>query len=274
MALVVNSNVASVNAQRNLASSQMGLQKSFERLSSGLRIVRAGDDAAGLGISERMRARTRSLEQANRNTQDGISLVQTAEGALNETSNMLIRMRELAVQSANGTNSASDQDNIQTEFAALQAEVTRVANVTEFNGTALNNAAATISIQVGAGTTAGTDTIDIDTVDSTAAGLGIDALDVGSAGDPNAAITALDTAIDTVTTTRASFGAAQNRLESSMRNTSVQVENLVAAESRIRDVDVASETAKMTRNQILQQAGVSILAQANQSPQAALSLLR
>ncbi|MEZ6185768.1 MAG: flagellin [Planctomycetota bacterium] len=274
MALVVNTNTASISAQKNLALSQGGLQKSFERLSSGLRIVRAGDDAGGLGISERMRARTRSLEQANRNTQDGISLVQTSEGALNETHSMLTRMRELAVEASNGTFSAADQDNLQTEFAALQAEVTRVANVTEFNGIALNNAASTITLQVGAGTTAGTDTIDIATVDSTATGLGIAALDIGSTGDQAAAITALDTAIDTVSTTRASLGAAQNRLESAMRNTSVQVENLVASESRIRDVDVASETAKMTRNQILQQAGVSILAQANQSPQAALSLLR
>jgi len=274
MALVVNTNVSSLNAQRSLGVNQASLQRTFEKLSSGLRITRAGDDAAGLGISERMRARVRSLEQASRNTQDGVSLVQTAEGALNETHSMLTRMRELSVQSANGTLSTADQDNLDTEFQALATEMTRIAGATDFNGTTLLNAAQTITIQVGAGTVAATDTIDIALTDNSAATLGVGALDIGAGGDPLAAITAIDTAIASVSTTRAGLGASQNRLEAAMRNTDVQVENLTAAESRIRDVDVARESAKMTRGNVLQQAGVAILSQANQSPQAALSLLR
>ena len=274
MALVVNTNVSSLNAQRSLGVNQASLQRTFEKLSSGLRITRAGDDAAGLGISERMRARVRSLEQASRNTQDGVSLVQTAEGALNETHSMLTRMRELSVQSANGTLSGADQDNLDTEFQALATEMTRIAGATDFNGTTLLNAAQTITIQVGAGVVAATDTIDIALTDNTAATLGVGALDIGNGGDPLAAITAIDTAIASVSTTRAGLGASQNRLEAAMRNTDVQVENLTAAESRIRDVDVARESAKMTRGNVLQQAGVAILSQANQSPQAALSLLR
>lgn len=274
MSLVANTNVASISAQRSLSVTQSSLQKSFERLASGMRIVRAGDDAAGLAISERMRARTRSLEQAGRNTQDGISLVQTAEGALNEVQNMMSRMRELAVQSANGTLTTSDQASLDSEFQQLGAEITRIANSTDFNGTTLLNAASTVTIQVGAGTTAGTDTIDVTLADSTETGLSINTLDVTSTANANAAITALDTAMDTVSTTRSNLGAVQNRLESAARNTATQIENLTAAESRIRDVDVAKETAMLTRNQILQQAGVSILSQANQAPQAALSLLR
>ncbi|MBL4850133.1 MAG: flagellin FliC [Planctomycetes bacterium] len=274
MSLIVNTNVSSLNAQRSLGVNQASLQKTFEKLSSGLRINRAGDDAAGLGISERMRARTRSLEQASRNTQDGVSLVQTAEGALNEVHSMLTRMRELSVQSANGTLGAADQDNLQTEFSALTSELTRIGNATDFNGKTLLASAQTVTIQVGAGTIAATDTIDIVLSDNTAVGLAVDTLDIGSAGNANAAITALDLAIDSVSTTRAGLGAVQNRLEAAMRNTDVQVENLTAAESRIRDVDVARESARMTRGNVLQQAGVAILSQANQAPQAALSLLR
>lgn len=274
MSLVVNTNVASIRAQRALSMNNSGLEKSFERLSSGLRIVRAGDDAAGLAISERMRARVRSLEQAGRNTRDGISLVQTAEGALNEVQNILGRMRELSIQSANGTLTAADQDSLDTEFQALLGEVTRIANATDFNGLSLLGSASTITIQVGAGTVAAADTIDVTLADTTATGLGLAAESIGSAGNTTTAIAAVDAAIDSLSTVRSNLGAVQNRLESAARNTDVQVENLVAAESRIRDVDVAKETASLTRGQILQQAGVAILAQANQAPQSALSLLQ
>jgi flagellin len=274
MALTVNTNVASIAAQRFLDLSGVALEKSFERLSSGLRIVRAGDDAAGLGISERMRARIRSLEQAARNTQDGVSLAQSAEGALNEVHAALSRMRELAVESANGVLSQADRDNLDTEFQALKDEITRIASATNFNGTSLLASAQTVTIQVDVGTNASVDTIDIALTDSTAAGLSIDALDITSVANATDAITALDTAVDAVSTSRASLGAVQNRLEAAGRNLGVQIENLTAAESRIRDADVAKEMAQATRNQILQQAGVAILAQANAAPQVALQLLR
>ena len=201
-------------------------------------------------------------------------MVQTAEGALSETNNILVRMRELAVQSSNGTLSAADQDTLQSEFSALSSEVDRIANSTNFNSiNLLDTAANVITIQVGSGTTAGTDTIDVTFGAAAATDLGLGASDIGSTGDQSAAITALDAAINTVTTMRGDLGAVQNRLSSTMNNLDVRVENLSAANSRIRDVDVAKETAELTRNSILQQAALSVLSQANLQPQSALSLI-
>ncbi len=274
MGLRVNTNVASLNAQRNLINTTVGLNRSLERLSSGLRIARASDDAAGLAISEQFRAEIRSLQQAQRNAGDGVSLLQIAEGALNETSGNLVRLRELAIQSANGTLGTAERTVLNQEFQDLVAEIGRIAEVTEFNGTqVLNSAATTVTFQVGVNATAN-DTISVSGVDATATGLAINALAVDTVANATAALAGLDTAIGNVTSLRGSFGTAQNRLESTIRSLAVSVENTSAAESRIRDVDVASETAILTRNQVLQQAGIAVLAQANVSSQSALSLLR
>jgi flagellin len=270
MGLRVNTNIASLTSQRNLSAVTSRLQGNFSRLSSGLRIATAADDAAGLGISERMRAQIRSFSQAGRNAQDGISLSQTAEGALNEVSNILGRMRELAVQAANGTLNTADRAVIDAEFQALDDEINRVAGDTEFNGISLLNSAQTVTLQIGidAGQTIG-----VELADMQSAALGTTALDVTSSANANAAITALDTAIDTVTGTRGDIGASINRLQSAYNSILNVSENLSASESRIRDVDVAYETADLSRNSILQQAATSVLAQANQQPQLALSLL-
>jgi flagellin len=270
MGLRVNTNIASLTSQRNLASVTGRLQGNFARLSSGLRIATAADDAAGLGISERMRAQIRSFSQAGRNAQDGISLSQTAEGALNEVSNILTRMRELAVQAANGTLNTADRAVIDAEFQALDDEINRVAGDTEFNGISLLDSAQTITVQVGIDSG---QTIGVDLADMQSAALGTATLDVTSDTNANAAITALDSAIDTVTGTRGDIGASINRLQSAYSSILNVTENLSASESRIRDVDVAYETADLTRNSILQQAATSVLAQANQQPQLALSLL-
>jgi flagellin len=274
MGLRINTNTASLNAQRNLAGTTDALQRSLERLSSGLRITRASDDAAGLAISERFRSEIRSLQQAQRNANDGISLLQIAEGALNETSGILIRMRELAIQSANGTLGAGERATLNSEFQDLIAEIGRIANVTEFNGTALlDGTAASVTFQVGVNNTAN-DRITVTGVDATAAGVGVSGLAVDTVTNAQSALSGLDSAIDTVSSLRAGFGTAQNRLESTIRSIAVAVENTSAAESRIRDVDVASETAILTRNQVLQQAGIAVLAQANVSTQSALALLQ
>ncbi len=275
MGLRVNTNVISMNAQRNLARVTDQLGVNFRRLSTGLRIASASDDAAGLAISERLRSQVRSFEQAKRNANDGISMVQTAEGALNEVGDILTRLRELAVQASNGTVSGNDRDTLQQEFGSLVEEVDRIAQSTEFNGIKLlDGSTGTVSFQVGIGTTAGVDTIDVDLGSAQATDLAIDTLDIGATGSPSAAITAIDAAIDSVSGLRGGFGAAQNRLASTVRNVAVQVENLSAAESRIRDVDVAYEMAQLTKNQILQQASIAMLAQANAMPQAALQLLQ
>ena len=274
MGLRVNTNVISMNAQRNLSRVTESLAGNYRRLSTGLRIASAADDAAGLAISERLRSQVRSFEQAKRNANDGISMVQTAEGALNEVGDIMTRLRELAVQASNGTVSGADRDTLQQEFGSLIEEVDRIAKSTDFNGIKLlDGTTGTVSFQVGIGTTAGVDTIDVDLGSALATDLAIDALDIGSTGSPSAAITALDAAIDTVSGLRGTFGAAQNRLGSTIRNVSMQVENLTAAESRIRDVDVAYETAQLTRNSILQQASIAVLSQANSLPQSALQLL-
>jgi flagellin len=282
MAISINSNISSLNAQRNLSKTQSALQTSLQRLSSGLRINSAADDAAGLAIATTMNAQVRGMNQATRNANDGISLIQTADGALNETTNILTRMRELAVQSASGTlNDATDRAYIGNEFSQLQAEIDRIANSTKFNNqdllTGLGGAAGdgSFAIQVGAGTTAN-DQITIQTADATATGLAVDAgsATVDSAANSTAAITSIDAAIDTINGLRSNLGAYQNRLTSTINNLQVAMENTSAAQSRIQDVDVASETANMTRANILSQAGVAILAQANQAPQAALKLLQ
>lgn len=271
MSLVVNTNMASMVAQKNLSTVTSRLQGNYARLSSGLRITTAADDAAGLEMSERLRSKVRSWGVAGRNTQDGVSMTQTAEGALNEVSNMITRMRELATQSANGTLSATDRSTLDNEFQELISEIDRVATTTEFNDfQLLDGSVASTDIQVGID--AG-DTVTINLQDTTAATLAIAALDVTSIANASAAITALETAGDTVNSARGSLGASQNRLQSAFVNTQTQRENLSAAESRIRDVDVAAETADLTRNSILQQAAVSVLSQANVQPQLALRLL-
>ena len=275
MGLRVNTNIASMNAQRSLALTTQRLQANYRRLSTGLRIASAADDAAGLAISERFRAQIRSTNQAVRNAQDGISLVQTGEGALNEVSNILIRMRELSVQSANGTVSGQDRDTLQQEFRDLIDEIDRIARSTTFNGVnLLDGTGSTITFQVGVGVTPGIDTIELSTADTLASTLGLGSLDIGSGGLPLSAMSAVDDAINTVSQIRGSFGAVQNRLNTTIANLQIQAENLSAAESRIRDVDVAEETAALTRNSILQQAATSILAQANTQPQIALQLLQ
>ena len=270
MGLRVNTNIASLTAQRNLGGVTGRLQGNYARLSSGLRIASASDDAAGLGISERMRSEIVSMAQAGRNTQDGISLTQTAEGALNEVSNILNRMRELAVQASNGTTSTDDRATINTEFTALTSEIERIADETQFNGINLLNAAATTNIQVGVDSG---QVIGVALGDMQTAALAINDDDVTTTANANTALAALDAAITTVNTRRGSLGADTNRLQSAFSSIQNAHENLSAAESRIRDVDVAQETADLSRNSIMQQAATSILAQANAQPQLALSLL-
>ncbi|MFK7898676.1 MAG: flagellin [Myxococcota bacterium] len=272
MGLRVNSNTASINAQRNLSNSTGNLQKSLQRLSSGLRITRAADDAAGLAISEGFRADVRSLNQAQRNGNDGISLLQVAEGALNEVSGILIRQRELAIQAANGTLGSAERATINNEVTDLSEEITRISEVTNFNGTSVLNATGAVEFQIGTDSSAN-DRISVSNVQAGASDIGVGALDLTSAGGARAALGAIDSAIASVASLRAGFGTVQNRLESAIRSIAVAVENTTAAESRIRDVDFASETADLTRNQVLQQAGISVLSQANVSTQSALSLL-
>ena len=271
MGLRVNTNVAAMTSQRNLASITGRLQGNFARLSSGLRIATAADDAAGLGISERMRSQIRSYAVSGRNAQDGVSLAQTAEGALNETSNNLARMRELAVQAANGTLTTGDRAVLDAEFQALSSEIDRVASQTSFNGVQLLDGSSTgFSIQVGINSG---ETISVSLSDASSSTLGLTSLGVSTSSGANTAIAAIDTAIDSVTTARGNLGAVQNRLTSSIASIANVRETLSAAESRIRDVDVALETSDLTRNMILQQAAVSVLGQANVQPQLALSLL-
>ncbi|MBI5362981.1 MAG: flagellin FliC [Planctomycetes bacterium] len=271
MGLRVNTNIASLTAQRNLSGVTGRLQGNFSKLSSGLRVATAADDAGGLGISERMRSQIRSLGAAGRNAQDGISLVQTAEGALSEASNILSRMRELAVQASNGTLSDDDRSTINTEVGALISELDRIADSTSFNGVQLlDGSNTTASIQVGINDG---EVIDVALEETTTTELGVDGVDVSNATGASDALADIDTAIDTLNTARGNLGASQNRLTSAFSSIQNARENLSAAESRIRDVDVAFETADLTRNTILQQAAVSVLSQANVQPQLALRLL-
>ena len=281
MSSVINTNVFSLNSQRSLGRSQASMQTSLQRLSSGLRINSAKDDAAGLAISERFTAQIRGLEQANRNANDGISMLQTAEGSLDEIGNMLQRMRELAVQAKNGTVSNDDKKSLDNEFAELAAEVNRVGATAEFNGTSLLTGGAAVSFQVGfkQGANYNIAVSAADLTSDTVANGGLQSIaaatvGVSTAGSASKAISVLDAAIDNVTSKRAEFGAKQNRLEATVRANANAIENQSAARSRIRDADFASETANLTRSQIMQQAGTAMLAQANQLPQTILSLLR
>ena len=277
MALSINQNIMAMNSYRNLSATQGGLAKSLEKLSSGFRVNRAADDAAGLGISEGLRSQVRGNGQAVRNAQDGISLVQTAaEGALNEVHDMLQRMRVLAVQGANGTNSEKNIGSINEELTALSEEIGRIAKVTDFNGLKMLDGTTTeVIFQVGANATED-DTIKVAGQDISGYKDDLDAL-IKAAKD-NASyqklITGLDAKIADASTKRGSFGAVQNRFEHTINNLNVAVENLAASESRIRDTDMAAEMMQFTRGQILSQAGTAMLAQANQVPQGVLSLLR
>jgi flagellin len=281
MSMTINTNIQSLNAQRNLATSQSSLATSMERLSSGLRINSARDDAAGLAIASRMDAQVRGMNVATRNANDGISMAQTADGALSQVSDSLQRMRELAVQARNATNSDSDKDSLNKEFAQLQAEITRVVGGTTFNGKAVIGADATaMNFQIGANTTS-ENTVTVTTtnlnsdanitavtgssvvIDSTA-----DASTIGSVIDN------IDTALNTINDQRATFGATESRFEAIISNLQDGVQNQSAAKSRIMDADFAAETANLSRAQILQQAGTAMVAQANQLPQQVLTLLR
>ena len=267
MSLRVNTNVEAFNAHRNLSQTATGLSKSMEKLSSGLRINRAADDAAGLAISEGMRAQIRGTAQAQRNAMDGISLVQTAEGALNEVHGLLQRVRELAVQWGNGTLSSTDQSKITSEVAQLTAEMVRIRDAAKFNGIALFAATAntTITVQVGADG-------NLDAANNTnRVGITLQALNFATLSMD---VSQIDTTISSVSTARSDLGAVQNRLDHAIANLGVTQENMSAAESRIRDVDIAQEMVNFTKLQILQQSGTSMLAQANQLPQSVLSLIR
>lgn len=275
MGLRVNTNIASINAQRNVSQVTTRLARNYQRLSTGLRISTAADDAAGLAISERLRSQIRSLSQASRNANDGISLVQVGEGALNEVSNILVRLRELAIQSANGSSSTTDKNTIREEFDSLVDEIDRIALSTEFNGIKLlDGSASTVTFQVGINTAVGIDSLNVALTPALSTTLGLNSVDVGSGGSTSFAITQIDSAINQVSQLRGRFGSLQNRLQSTIANLGVTGESLSAAESRIRDVDVAFETAELTRNNILQQASISILSQANAQPQSALQLLQ
>jgi len=274
MGLQINTNVAAMNAYRNLSSTQNAMATSLERLSSGLRINKAADDAAGLAISEKLRAQSNGLNQATSNAQDAISLVQTAEGALNETHSILQRMRTLAVQSANDTNTSDDRAAIQKEVTALNSELDRIAGTTQFNGQNLldgtGGTTGSFTFQVGANS-GQTVTVAFAKADSTT--LAVGTADVSTQAGASTALTAIDAAIKTVSGNRADLGAVQNRLQHTINSLSVAAENASAAESRIRDTDMAKEMTSFTRAQILQQAGVSMLAQANSAPQSVLKLL-
>jgi flagellin len=267
MPQTINTNVSSLNAQRNLSTSQTSLATSMQRLSSGLRVNSAKDDAAGLAIAERMNAQVKGMNVAIRNANDGISLAQTADGALATVSDALQRMRELAVQAANGTNGTGDSANLDAEYQQLSSEITRLASQTKFNGKAILDAdAGTFTFQVGANVG---ETLDIKTSKvTTVAG------DLKTAAAANTAIAALDTKLDAINTDRATYGAANSRFEFAISNLRTASENQAAARGRIVDADFAVETANLSRTQILQQAGTAMIAQANQLPQNVLSLLR
>jgi flagellin len=287
MPITLLANVTSLTAQRQLRTSQGNLEQSLERLSSGLRINRAADDAAGLGISENLRADIRSLSQAQRNANDGISMTQVAEGAMNEMQNIVGRMRELAVQASNGTLGSTERGYIETEFVELKAEIGRLSEVTEFNGSKLLNGDASngLNIQIGIHATS-SDRLTMSIGRLTASTLGgtvpsgaasvvknITSMSLSTATTARAALAVFDVAIQKLSNARAKLGAVQSRMSVSVTNLASAHENLSAANSRIRDVDVAAETANMTRYQILTQAGVAVLGQANQLPALALSLL-
>ncbi len=274
MSLVVQSNVASMFAQSQLSKTQSALSKNFAKLSSGFRINDASDDAAGLGISKSMNAQVKSMAVAERNTNDGISMVQTADGAADQVHEILTRMRELAVQASNGGLGTTDMTNLDTEYQANLQEIDRIASSTKFNGqNLLSGAAASVNFQVGIGT-ATTDRIAVSFGGGDATGLGVSGGDVTSFANAQTAITNIDAGIQALSTVREGFGSAMNRLQYAASNLQSSQTNLSSAMSRIRDVDIAKETASMSKNQVLSQAGAAILAQANQTPQLAMQLLR
>ena len=276
MGLVINTNIAALNTSRILRRSTLALNKSLERLSSGLRINRAADDAAGLSIAEGLASQVRGLQVAQRNAQDGINLVQTAEGALSEVTAMLQRMRELSVQAANGTLTVANRVVLDGEFQQLKAQINDTLNRVEFNGISPLNSAVVITLQTGADagqTTIVTGTGNFTTTTGTLSGINASLLTGPTATNPSAAITALDLAIGVINTARAGLGATQNRLEFTINTLAIQEENSAASESAIRDADIALETIAFTRAQILVTAGTSVLAQANLVPQNALQLL-
>ena len=275
MALRINTNLSSLVAQRGLSQHTDSLLTNFRKLSTGLRIATAADDAGRLATSERLRYQIRSLDAASRNANDAVSVLQIAEGALNETSSILTRMRELAITASNGTTSSQEKNTLNEELQALVSEVNRIAQATQFNGTALlDGSSSVVTFQIGYGTTTGVDTLSVSLSLALSTSLALNSVDIGSSGSISNAILAVDAAINTVSSLRGRLAAVQNRLNSTLTNISVASEQLSGANSRIRDVDVADETSSLTRNSVLQQAAVSILSQANVQPQAALSLRR
>lgn len=274
MSMSIRTNVSSLNAQRNLASTEGMLGDSLAKLSSGYRITKAGDDAAGLGISSNLGAQIRSYNQAARNASDGMSLIQTAEGALNETTNILTRLRELSMQSASDGVSNTERSYIQAEVNNLVTELDRIANSSEYNGVALlNGSTPTLTFQVGIRNVGANDRITVTSVSATNSALGTSGLGISTAADAQAALATIDAAIQSVSAGRATLGAAGNRLTTVSNTIRTSSENISAANSRIKDVDVAEETSALSRAQILVQAGISVLSQANQMPQMALKLL-
>jgi len=275
MALIVNNNIASITAQRNLGVNSAQLQGSVARLSSGLRITRAADDAAGLGISETLRAQIRSINQAVRNSNDGISLLAIADGGAEGIGNQLARLRELAEQSASGILGSNERSFLDQEFVALRSEIDRISAVTEFNGVKLLSGTVndSLSIQIGFRSSAN-DTLSISLNDLHTGALGLTSVNVSTSANALSALGNIDSAISAVASARANVGSLQNRIDAAVANLQIASENITAAESRIRDADIAFETSKFVRNQILVQAGTSILAQANTLPQQALALLQ
>lgn len=273
MSLYVNTNVSALNAQRQLINSGNSLDSSFKRLSSGFRINSAADDAAGLQISNRLTSQIQGLDQAIRNANDGISLAQTAEGAMDEITNALQRIRTLAVQSQNGINNSADRTALQKEVSALKTEISRIATTTQFGGVALLNGSYSSKFLVGANANQNISVNLSRTGGFGASGLSIGTLSIATVANASAALASIDSAIKSIDSKRADLGALQNRFQSTIRNLSNIVENVSSARSRIRDTDFAKETAELTRSQILQQASTTILSQANQRPQSALSLL-
>ena len=270
--MIINHNLSAINSQRQMYKTSTAQSKASEKLSSGLRINRAGDDAAGLAISEKMRGQINGLNQASRNAQDGISLIQTAEGALDETHSMLQRLRTLSVQSANGTYISTDRDNIQAEVSQLLGEITAISGKTEFNQTKLlDGNTDEITFQVGANAN---QKISVTLQAMDAQTLGIESIDLSKQADAESALATIDTAINTVSTFRANLGAVQNRLEHTIASVDNSAENLQSAESRIRDTDMAKEMMEFTRTNVLSQATQAMLAQANARPNQVLSLLQ
>ncbi len=274
--LAIKNNLMSQNAARHLATSYDSLAKSVERLSSGLRINSAADDAAGLAVRELMRADIAVLRQGAKNAQDGVSMLQTAEGAMQVIDEALVRMKELAEQAATGTYTATQRGLMDDEFQEMVNEIDRIAQSTKFNSIAMLNdsAGSAVNVQVGAGSTANVDYIELSKVDVSKTGLSVDSLDISTVAGAQSAMTAVATAIETKDSARAAFGAKMNRLQNTIDTLNIQAENLSSAESRISDVDTATEMTKLTRNQVLAQAGVAMLAQANTMPSLALSLLQ